>query len=72
MWPSDTLVVTGIDCLGRSAREIIATILDLAERDINVRVLEPALDVVCPRHTRCTFPRVCGRFRNHLQPIIVL
>ena len=44
MRPGDTLVVTRLDRLGRSLRETVTTIADLAERDINVRVLEPALD----------------------------
>lgn len=43
MRPSDTLVVTR---LGRSLRETVTTIADLAECDINVRVIEPALDTV--------------------------
>lgn len=46
MRPGDTLVVTRLDRLGRSLRETVTTIADLAERDINVRVLEPALDTV--------------------------
>lgn len=44
MRPGDTLVVTRLDRLGRSVRETVTTIADLAKRDINVRVLEPALD----------------------------
>ena len=44
MRPGDTLVVTRLDRLGRSLRETVTTIADLAECDINVRVLEPALD----------------------------
>lgn len=48
MRPSDTLVVTRLDRLGRSLRETVTTIADLAERDINVRVLEPALDTSKP------------------------
>lgn len=44
MRPGDTLVVTRLDRLGRSVREMVTTIADLAERDINVRVLDPALD----------------------------
>ncbi len=48
MRPGDTLVVTRLDRLGRSVRETVTTIADLAERDINVRVLEPALDTSKP------------------------
>lgn len=44
MRPNDTLVVTRLDRLGRNLVETATTIADLAERDINVRVLEPALD----------------------------
>lgn len=44
MRPGDTLVVTRLDCFGRSVRETVITIADLAKRDINVRVLDPALD----------------------------
>ena len=44
MRPGDTLVVTSLDRLGRSVRESVTTIADLAERGINVRVLDPALD----------------------------
>ena len=48
MRPGDTLVVTRLDRLGSSVRETVTTIADLAERDINVRVLEPALDTYKP------------------------
>lgn len=48
MRPGDTLVVTRLDRLGRSVRETVTTIADLAERDINVRVLESALDTSKP------------------------
>lgn len=44
MRPDDTLVVTRLDRLGRHLVETVTTIADLAERGINVRVLEPALD----------------------------
>lgn len=44
MRPGDTFVVTRLDRLGRSVRETVTTIADLAERDINVRMLDPALD----------------------------
>lgn len=46
--PNDTLVVTRLDRLGRSLVETVTTIADLAERDIAVRVLEPALDTSRP------------------------
>lgn len=46
--PGDTLVVTRLDRLGRSLAETVNTIADLAERDINVKVLEPALDTSRP------------------------
>ena len=48
MRPDDTLVVTRLDRLGRSLAETVNTIADLAERDINVKVLEPALDTSRP------------------------
>lgn len=48
MRPNDTLVVTRLDRLGRSLAETVNTIADLAERDINVKVLEPALDTSRP------------------------
>ena len=48
MRPGDTLVVASLDRLGRSVRESVTTIADLAERDINVRVLDPALDTSKP------------------------
>lgn len=48
MRPGDTLVVTRLDRLGPSVCETITTIADLAERDIDVRVLEPALDTSKP------------------------
>lgn len=44
MRPDDTLVVTRLDRLGRHLVETVTTISDLADREINVRVLEPALD----------------------------
>lgn len=48
MRPGDTLVVTRLDRLGRNLRETVTTIADLAERDINVQVLDPALDTSRP------------------------
>ncbi len=48
MRPGDTLVVTRLDHLGRNLRETVTTIADLAERDINVQVLAPALDTSRP------------------------
>ena len=39
MRPADTLVVTRLDRLGRNMVETVTTISDLADRDINVRVL---------------------------------
>lgn len=48
MSPGDTLVVTSLDRLGRSVRETVTTIADLAERDINVRVLDPTFDTSKP------------------------
>lgn len=44
----DTLVVTRLDRLGRNLVDTVTTIADLAERGINVRVLEPALDTSRP------------------------
>lgn len=48
MRPDDTLVVTRLDRLGRNLAETVNTIADLAERDINVKVLEPELDTSRP------------------------
>lgn len=48
MRPDDTLVVTRLDRLGRSLADTVNTIADLAKRDINVKVLEPALDTSKP------------------------
>ena len=48
MRPDDTLVVTRLDRLGRNRAETVNTIADLADRDINVKVLEPALDTSRP------------------------
>ena len=48
MRPDDTLVATRLDKLGRNLVETVTTISDLAERDINVKVLEPALDTSRP------------------------
>lgn len=48
MRPDDTLVVTRLDRLGRNLVETVTTISDLADQNINVRVLEPALDTSRP------------------------
>lgn len=48
MRPGDTLVVTYLDRLGRNLYETVTTVADLAERDINVQVLDPALDTSRP------------------------
>ena len=48
MRPDDTLVVTRLDRLGRNLVETVTTISDLADNNINVRVLEPALDTSRP------------------------
>ena len=48
MRPDDTLVVTRLDRFGRSLAETVNTIAGLAERDINLKVLEPALDTSRP------------------------
>lgn len=48
MCPDDTLVVTRLDRLGRSLVDTVNTIAELAERDINVKVLEPAFDTSKP------------------------
>lgn len=48
MRPDDVLTVTRLDRLGRNLSETVTTIADLAERDIHVRVLEPALDTSRP------------------------
>lgn len=44
----DTLVVTRLDRLGRNLYETVTTIADLAEREINVQVLDPVLDTSRP------------------------
>ena len=48
MRPDDTLVVARLDRLGRNLVDTVNTIAALAERDINVKVLEPALDTSRP------------------------
>lgn len=48
MRPGDTLVVTRLDRLGRNLYETVTTIADLAEREINVQVLDPVLDTSRP------------------------
>lgn len=48
MRPGDTLVVTRLDRLGRNLHETVTTIADLASREINVQVLDPALDTSKP------------------------
>lgn len=48
MRDGDTLVATRLDRLGRNLVETVTTISDLAERGINVRVLEPSLDTSRP------------------------
>ncbi|MDO4665652.1 MAG: recombinase family protein [Actinomycetaceae bacterium] len=48
MRPGDTLVVTRLDRLGRNLYETVTTIADLAEREINIQVLDPALDTSRP------------------------
>lgn len=49
MRDGDTLVVTRLDRLGRNLHETVTTIADLAERNINVQVLDPALDTNRPQ-----------------------
>lgn len=39
----DTVVVVGVDRLGRTAREVLATVRDLVDRDIGVRALREGL-----------------------------
>ncbi len=48
MRTGDTLVVTRLDRLGRNMYETVTTIADLASREINVQVLDPALDTSRP------------------------
>lgn len=48
MRPDDTLVVTRLDRLGRNLAETVRTIAELAECNINVKVLEPELDTSRP------------------------
>lgn len=42
--PGDCIVVAGIDRLGRSAAEVMATIRDLGQRDIVLRSLREGID----------------------------
>lgn len=44
MQAGDTLVVTHLDRLGRNLHEMVVTISDLAERNLNLQVLDPAFD----------------------------
>lgn len=48
MRTGDTLVVTRLDRLRRNMYETVTTIADLASREINVQVLDPALDTSRP------------------------
>lgn len=42
--PGDTIVVVGIDRLGRNAAEVMLTVRDLAERGITLRSLREGID----------------------------
>ncbi|MBF0809330.1 recombinase family protein [Rothia nasimurium] len=46
--PGDTLAVTRLDRLGRSAADTLATIKELSEREINVLALDVGLDSSTP------------------------
>lgn len=46
--PGDTLVVTKLDRLGRSTRDVLNLVHELAERGASFRVLEPAIDTDGP------------------------
>lgn len=48
MRPGGTFVVTRLDRLGRNLYEAVTTIADLADREINVQVLDPAVDTSRP------------------------
>ena len=48
MRAGDTLMVTRLDRLGRNLYETVTTIANLAARNINVQVLDPALDTNRP------------------------
>ena len=42
--PGDTIVVIGVDRLGRTAAEVMLTIKDLLEKDIIIRTLRESVD----------------------------
>jgi DNA invertase Pin-like site-specific DNA recombinase len=46
--PGDTLVVTGLDQLGRSQRELIATVAEVRRRGAGLRSLREELDTTAP------------------------
>ncbi|MBS4103890.1 recombinase family protein [Tsukamurella paurometabola] len=46
--PGDTLVVIGIDRLGRSVAEVMSTVADLLERGIHVRCIREGVDSSTP------------------------
>jgi DNA invertase Pin-like site-specific DNA recombinase len=46
--PGDTLVVTGLDQLGRSQRELIATVQEVRQRGAGFRSLREGLDTTAP------------------------
>jgi DNA invertase Pin-like site-specific DNA recombinase len=46
--PGDTLVVWGLDRLGRSLRHLVDTITDLADRGVGFRSLKEAIDTTTP------------------------
>lgn len=48
MSTGDTLVVTRLDRLGKNLQEIVTSIADLSIRNINLQVLDPALDTSHP------------------------
>jgi DNA invertase Pin-like site-specific DNA recombinase len=60
----DIVVVSAIDCLGRSVAEVTRTIADLGERGITLRALREGIDTATPTGR-------CGR-GNHGHPLAEL
>ena len=49
--PGDTIVVTGVDRLGRTAAEVMLTIKDLLDKDIIIRTLREGGGKLYPHRT---------------------
>lgn len=64
--PGDTLVVSRLDCLGRSLRHLVDTVTSLAERGIAFRNLQEATETTTPAASSSPF--LCGPDRARMRP----